>query len=237
MLSQIDKQILRAHVLPRLDKLLGRAPTRGPRVAVVGNCQSYGIAFGMKVLAPSAQVDHYSVVHKTLANIDRLAKTLAGYDRVFLQNFPAGIVKGGDYEDLLARLTNVTRMPSLVFAAFHPDLIYLLDATRGHKPLNGPLRPYHSALAVFAFRVGLSLQEANALFNDNVFATVGYYDIWNASARELIRSGQELLRLRLLERSYELVAARRLHVFDRAPQALRARDRRPAPAGDRGRRH
>ena len=190
MLSQIDKQILRVHLLPRVNRLLGRPLGSGPRLAVVGNCQSYGIAYGMKVLAPSAQVDHYSVVHKTLANIDWLAKTLERYDHVFMQNFPPGIVKGGDWENLHARLTNVTRMPSMVFAAFHPDLIYLLDATRGHKTLNGPLRPYHSALAVFAFRVGLPLQEANALFNDNVFATVGYYDLWNASARELVEAAK-----------------------------------------------
>ncbi len=190
MLSQIDKQILRAHVRPRLYRLLGRAPAAGPRIAVIGNCQSYGIAYAMKVFSPCAQVDHYSAVQKTLANIDRLATTLERYDHVFLQNFPAGIVKGGDWETLRARLKNVTRMPSMVFAAFHPDLIYLLDATRGNKTLNGPLRPYHSALAVFAFRVGLSLQEANALFNDNVFATVGYYDIWNASALELIEAAK-----------------------------------------------
>ena len=76
MLSQIDKQILRAHLLPRVNKLLGRASGDGPRLAVVGNCQSYGIAYAMKVLAPSARIDHYSVVHKTLANIERLAETL-----------------------------------------------------------------------------------------------------------------------------------------------------------------
>ena len=75
-----------------------------------------------------------------------------------MQNFPAGIVRGGDYQDLLPRLTKVTRMPSMVFAAFQPDLVYLMDATRGSKPLHGPLRAYHSALAAFAFRVGLSLQ-------------------------------------------------------------------------------
>lgn len=190
MLSQIDKQILRAHLLPSVNKVLRRPPPRGPRLAVVGNCQSYGIAYAMKVFAPSAQVDHYSVVHKTLANIEWLAKTLEGYDRVFMQNFPAGIVRGGDFEDLLARLTNVTRMPSLVFAAFQPDMVYLLDATRGHQPLQGPLRAYHSALATFAFRVGLSVREANGLYNDNVFATVGYYDVWDASARELIEESK-----------------------------------------------
>jgi len=186
MLSQIDKQILRAHLLPRVNKLLGRAPAGGPRLAVVGNCQSYGIAYAMKVLAPSAQVDHFSAISKTFANIELLAKTLQGYDHVFMQNFPPGIVKGGDWQDLLGRLTHATRMPSMTFAAFQPDLVYLLDATQGNHPLNGPLRAYHSALAVFAFRVGLSLQEANALFNDNVFATVGYYDIWNDSAQELV---------------------------------------------------
>jgi len=186
MLSQIDKQILKAHLLPRVNKLLGRAPPAGRRIAVVGNCQSYGIAYGMKLLTPSAQIDPYSVIGKTMVNIELLARTLQGYDHVFMQNFPPGIVKGGDWRDLLARLTQVTRMPSLSFAAFQPDLVYLLDATRGNQPLNGPLRAYHSALAVFAFRIGLTLAEANALFNDNVFATVGYYDIWSASARELI---------------------------------------------------
>ncbi|MGA9599590.1 MAG: WcbI family polysaccharide biosynthesis putative acetyltransferase [Methylocystis sp.] len=190
MLSQIDKQILRAHLLPSINKVLGRAPLRGPRLAVFGNCQSYGIAYAMKVLVPSAQVDHYSAINKTFANIEWLAKTLEGYDRVFMQNFPAGIVRGGDYRDILPRLTKVTRMPSMVFAAFQPDLVYLFDETRGSKPLHGPLRAYHSALAAFAFRVGLSLREANALFNDNVFATVGYYDIWDASARELIEEAK-----------------------------------------------
>jgi hypothetical protein len=190
MLSQIDKQIIRAHLMPRLDKLRGRAPLPGPRLAVIGNCQSYGIAYGMKVLKPSARIDHYSVISKTLANMDLLAWTLRDYDRVFMQNFPAGIVKGGDFEDLLPRLKNVTRMPSMTFAAFQPDLVYLLDATRGNHPLNGALRAYHSALAVFAFRIGLSVKEANALFNDNVFATVGYYDLWNASTQEFIEESK-----------------------------------------------
>ena len=59
------------------------------------------------MFSPSAQVDHYSAVQKTLANIEGLAKTLERHDRVFMQNFPAGIVKGGDWETLRARLTNV----------------------------------------------------------------------------------------------------------------------------------
>jgi hypothetical protein len=186
MLSQIDKQLLRANLAPRINRLLGRAEAGGPRIAVLGNCQSYGVAYAMKLLDPTARVDHYSAISKTLANMDRLARTLRGYDHVFMQNFPCGIVKGGDWRVLLDSLPNATRSPTLSFAAFHPDLVYLLDATRGGKALNGPLRPYHSALAVFAHRIGLEVEEANALFNRNVFEAVGYFDVWNPAVEEFL---------------------------------------------------
>jgi len=190
MLSQIDKQILRANVAPHIRRLLGRAEAQGPRIAVIGNCQSYGIAYAMKLFDPTARVDHYSAVSKTLANVEQLSKTLRGYDRVFMQNFPCGIVKGGDWQVLLQSLDNVTRTPAVTFAAFHPDLVYLLDATRGDRHLEGPLRHYHSALATFAFRIGLKLEEANALFNRNVFEAVGYFDVWNPAAAAFLEEAR-----------------------------------------------
>jgi len=186
MISQIDKQLLRATLGAQWNKLRGQVAPAGPRLAVIGNCQSYGVAYAMKLLDPTARVDHYSAIVKTVADIDALARVLKTYDKVFTQDFPAGIVKGGDSGALLQRVNNATLFPTVSFAAFHPDLVYLLDATRGHRALNGPLRPYHSALAVFAFRAGLSLEEANALFNRNVFEAVGYLDVWNAASREFL---------------------------------------------------
>jgi hypothetical protein len=50
----------------------------------------------------------------------------------------------------------------------------------------GPFGPYHSALALFAFRGGLSPREANALFNNNVFEALRYFDFWNEASAELI---------------------------------------------------
>jgi hypothetical protein len=190
MISQIDKQIVRswgAKLLgPRLAALKGQKPAGGPRIAVIGNCQSFGVAYAMKLLDPTARVDHYSAVAKALANMNLLARTLKKYDFVFTQDFPPHIVKGGDSQELLLRLSNATLFPTVSFAAFQPDLVYLLDAENGNKALFGPLRPYHSALAVFAFRAGLSVNEANALFNRNVFEAVGYLDVWNAAAREFL---------------------------------------------------
>jgi hypothetical protein len=191
MLSQIDKQIIRSwyqHLVePRLARFAGREGRQtGPRIAVIGNCQSFGIAYAMKLLDPTACVDHFSAVAKSLSDIELLAKTLATYDYVFSHEFLTGHVRNGGSEELCARLNKVIMMPAITFAAFHPDLVYLLDATRGHAPTIGPVGPYHSAIAVLAFRRGLSLEEAHALFNRNVYETLGYFDVWNEAARELI---------------------------------------------------
>lgn len=193
MLSQIDKQIVRAWyrnlVEPRLAKFTGAAPRlTGPRIAVVGNCQSFGIAYAMKLIDPTARVDHFSAIGRTYADIELLAKTLATYDYVFSHEFPSGQVRGGGSDELCGLLDKTVLFPAVTFAAFHPDLVYLLDETRGHAPTQGPVGPYHSAIAVFAFRRGLSLAEAHALFNRNVFETLGYFDVWNAAAEEFIET-------------------------------------------------
>jgi hypothetical protein len=191
MLSQIDRQILRSWrqyaIEPRLARLTGRViRTTGPRIAVVGNCQSYGVAYAMKLLDPSAQVDHYAAIGRARANMDILVRTLKTYDYVFSHEVPGGHIPGGDSDELCRRIPKTVMFPAIAFAAFHPDLIYLLDETRGYAQLFGPLGPYHSALAVFAFRKGLSLDEANALFNRNVYETLGYFDVWNDAAHEFL---------------------------------------------------
>jgi len=106
MISQIDKQIIRTWSAALLAGLGGRRTANGPRIAVIGNCQSYGVAYAMKLLDPTARVDHYSAVAKSHANIGLLARTLATYAYVFSQDFPANIVRGGDSGELFGRLNS-----------------------------------------------------------------------------------------------------------------------------------
>lgn len=215
MFSQIDKQIVRTWrqylVEPQLAKITGRVlRNTGPRIAVVGNCQSFGVAYAMKLLDPSATVDHFSAIGKSKADFSLFAKALATYDYVFSHEFPHGHVRGGDSEELLRRLDQARLFPAVTFAAFHPDLIYLMDARRGYAQLFGPLGPYHSAIATFAFRKGLSLEEANALFNRNVYEALGYFDVWNEAARELIEGAKKKFNMDL---SGELMSWARRGVF------------------------
>jgi hypothetical protein len=56
--------------------------------------------------------------------------------------------------------------------------------------IEGPIGPYHSALAFFAYRAGLAADAALKLFNRDVFDTVGYFDVWNGATEALLKDGQ-----------------------------------------------
>jgi hypothetical protein len=197
MFSQIEKQIFKSWrqraVEPQIARLTGRVMRNtGPRIAILGNCQAFGVAYAMKVLDPTATVDHFSAIGRSrFADMNLLVKTLDTYDHVFTHDFLEGHVKGGGSEELLKRLPKTLLFPAITFAAFHPDLIYIQDPAEPlHGFIFGPLGPYHSAVAVFAYRAGLSLDETRALFNENVFQTLGYLDVWDGAARELIETSK-----------------------------------------------
>jgi hypothetical protein len=202
MLSQLDKQIVRSWrqylIAPQLERLAGRAASRsGPRIAVIGNCQSFGVAYAMKALDPTATVDHFTVIGQVRANIAILARTLQTYDYVFSHLFPKGHVKGGDVHDLEKTVTGLRRFPAIVFAGFHPDLVYLQDARRGDAQILGPLGMLHSALCIFAYLEGLSIEEANGLYNRNVYEALGYFDVWNGAAADFLETAKSQFNLDL----------------------------------------
>jgi hypothetical protein len=195
MLKPIDTQSARSWyeylAEPRIAKLTGRVlRASGPRIAVVGNCQSFSVAYAMKLLRPTAVVGHFPVLTRSRFGLKVLARTLATYDYVFSHEFPSGFIPGGGSDELRDLLDKTMFIPAISFAAFHPDCVYVNEESAG-PPVFSPLGSYHSALAVFAFRKGLSLEEANALFNENVFAALGYFDLWNASSAQLIDSAKQ----------------------------------------------
>ena len=67
MLKPIDKQTARTWYQylaePFVAKMTGRVlRATGPRIAVVGNCQSFSVAYSMQLLCPTAKVDHFPVI-------------------------------------------------------------------------------------------------------------------------------------------------------------------------------
>lgn len=70
---------------------------------------------------------------------------------------------------------HLTRIPRVVFTAFHPDCVYALSEG---KQVTGPLDAYHSMILIAAHRRGLSVDDAQRLFNGAFFEQAGYMDYW-----------------------------------------------------------
>ncbi len=162
MLSALDRKIVATWT-----RRIFRGETRSPRIAIVGNCQTLGVAYGMKILLPDGAIDFYQVQPRTWASIELLAVTLKNYDFAFCCDFPDGFVRGGNSDTLQKRVARMMRFPLIAFAGFHPDIIGIEQASNGL--LSGPMGPYHSAIVLLAFLAGFSIDEAEALFDRTGF--------------------------------------------------------------------
>ncbi|HEX3181181.1 MAG TPA: hypothetical protein VHR44_07995, partial [Beijerinckiaceae bacterium] len=74
LLSALDRQVLASW----RDRALKRQTSR-PRIAIVGNCQSFGIAYAMKLLDLAAEVVRVPIVSRSWTDIKTLARTLQPY--------------------------------------------------------------------------------------------------------------------------------------------------------------
>jgi hypothetical protein len=79
----------------------------------------------------------------------------------------------------------VSVVPSVEFAAYHPDLCYA-SAAEGH--VQGPLGTYQSILTLAGREAGLSVEQTVALFNDGMFQACGYYDLWPTESTRLLNA-------------------------------------------------
>jgi hypothetical protein len=185
LLSSLDRQVLATW----RDRALKRR-SAGPRIAVLGNCQSFGIAYAMRLLDLEAEIDRFAVVAKSWTDIKTLARTLETYDYVFAQDFAPGYVRGGAADALQNELRSGIWFPALAFSAYHPDLILIFDPSKGNRLVNGPTGPYHSALAFFAYRAGLPVEAALRLFRQDVFDSLGYFGVWQGAAEAMLAEGR-----------------------------------------------
>ena len=165
-----------------------------PRILVVGVCQAGSIAKAMRFLLPDAQVDFISAftVSRRYRRLADLIAKADGYDAVFTSIYLPPFKDGGTITALRAR-PNVRVIPTIVFPAYHPDLIHV--GVQDHATLrglvSGPMGHSHSAVVLYAYLAGFSEAEALRLFAEPTFERLGYYDFWNESVVALRNLGQE----------------------------------------------
>ncbi|MEG9525974.1 MAG: hypothetical protein MIL41_09385 [Hyphomicrobiales bacterium] len=177
----------------------GKKRTGSPRILVIGVCQAGSIAKAMRYLLPDAQVDFVSAF-SAARRFPRLADLMAhadGYDYVFSSIYLPRF-KGGGTIDTLRTHPKVRLIPTIVFSAYHPDLVHV--GVQDHVTLNGlisgPMGHSHSAITLFAYLSGFSQAQALRLFAEPVFERLGYYDLWDESVSYLrslgVQAGYDL---------------------------------------------
>lgn len=173
---------------------IGRRPTGSPRILVVGVCQAGSIAKAMRFLLPDARVDFVSAF-TAARRFPRLADLTAhadGYDVVFSSIYLPRFKDGGTIETLRAD-PKVRLIPTIVFAAYHPDLVHVgvQDAATLGGLISGPMGHSHSAITLFSYLSGFSQDQALRLFSATVFERLGYLDLWAESVAYLRNLGDQ----------------------------------------------
>ena len=156
-----------------------------PLLLFVGNCQAPRLARMSARLCADIQTDAIEVVrtHAIPRLEDHLPSILAQAARahtLYIQPYVLDLLR----EHGVDRPAHCQVTESLVFDAFHPDIVFAYHQGTG-APLHGAMGQYQSAIALWAFQQGLGLEETLALYRPEVLSALGYGDFWDTALKRL----------------------------------------------------
>lgn len=157
--------------------LVEKKQQRGSRIMVSSNCQTGGVAAALQVLFPEHEVAATPLPSLTSAEAEmKLVEELKHADIWVSIGGHELLEKHG-----LANRVKLVRIPIIRFSGFHPDLVYARRIST-----NELINPhYNSAIAVWAYKNALSINDAEKLFNKKTFAELGYLTHWGGSIEQL----------------------------------------------------
>lgn len=124
------------------------------------------------------------VIHEITSDTEKLRSVLDASAHVFAQ--PG--LKSAVPTDLAHK---VIYFPSIAFSAYHPDLTFARGRRAGGdlEMISNPLSGYHSAIALFGYINGISLQDIVTFYHAGVYSRIGYFDQWDEARRQLLAEG------------------------------------------------
>ncbi|NSY19766.1 GSCFA domain-containing protein [Neorhizobium sp. AL 9.2.2] len=151
-------------------------------IAIIGHCQASSLAQLLGVIARRDDIRAISAKDLSGQAAEDTAKTLERDEQIIVLSTWRKAVEALINPRFHARITVA---PTVYFTGYHPDFVYAKGGAV--SPLGNPL----SALALYGFREGFSVEETVSLFRDEVFEHLGYYDHWAASVAALQQEGRK----------------------------------------------
>jgi hypothetical protein len=157
---------------------------------VLGNCQTGSIANCIQALTAGPPPEYRALDHESLrraaAGIDDLSPFFEKRKRVFVQPLI--------WEALAPRYAKfherVALFPSIAFMAYHPDLTAIPLSGSGLAFVEGPCGVCNSSIIFLGWKAGLNPAQAEALFCQETFERLGYFDWWPSSFAALVEEGK-----------------------------------------------
>lgn len=156
---------------------------------LLGNCQTRALARLMRALVKDSSataIDWSPQLLKKLSDRDdHLSELIAESDLIFTH--PHDDVIGLLAQNFPSTSAKIRLIPRIFFPAFHPDIEYVEDPHGAH--MIGPMGPYQSSIAFFAWTHNLTKNETLRLFCEDTYSKLGYFDYWPLSVKILVEEG------------------------------------------------
>lgn len=156
----------------------GRVSKMRERWVVISNCQTYGLARAIEAVGHDIDCDG--------CDVWKMGERLAADPDYFRQYdfalvMPDGRGLPGFPTDALPAHADV---PAFLFGGYHPDCCYVY--ADGVLISDGYVGPYHSMIALAAYKEKMRPAEAVRWFNPAVYRKAGYHLMWEAQRDHLI---------------------------------------------------
>ncbi|MCC2656691.1 MAG: hypothetical protein K0Q76_1799 [Panacagrimonas sp.] len=159
------------------------------KLAVLGNCQMGHVTRCLQAMVggdwPTNEWINFDIVAEMAHGKRDLTEYFDRHDKVFMQPW----IWGGLEHRYAQMKHKVVLYPCIEFIAYHPDLVYVHDAVANNH-FAGPTGHYHSAIALLAWKAGLSAADAVKLYRRDIYRRLGYFDFWESSCAELRAEGE-----------------------------------------------
>lgn len=144
------------------------------KLGVFGNCQARGFAASLRSLT-GHETHCYRIQEARTASpgaLNEEANIFSSCEIVFTQ---PSITRSGfgplDFGELQKLCPKVVPYPHIAYTGLQPDCHYIRP---NGISLQGPMGPYHSAIAAAGFLEELPIHRTSSLFNKFTFASLGY---------------------------------------------------------------
>ena len=156
---------------------------------MLGNCQVGGIADSLELLSNGSSVEGVVVSNDPKVLQSELSQYFQDIKNVVMIHDSVKAIISANTALAKFDLPENIYIPSVSFAAFHPDIQYAF--VNGAVVKNGLDSDWNSRIMLWAYRNRLSQMETEHLFRDEVFQALGYFDEWDKSSVTLRKSFDE----------------------------------------------